>query len=237
MPHRTFTIDEVARYLHLHRQEVDQLVQRQEIPHERQGQRIVFRKLEIDAWASRRILGLEGRSLADYHAKTTVATRLRSSEELLVHDMMSPKFIVPELGARTKSSVLREMAVLAQRTGRVIDAEALLEGLRQREELCPTALPGGWALLHARHPDPYLFEEPILVLSRSVQLIPFGAADHRPTDLFFLLGCPDDGLHLHALARLCLMAQKTDVLAQLRAANSSEAMFRALVEAEIAVTS
>ena len=67
MPYRTFGIDEVARYLHLSRADLDRLVKDQDIPFERHGERLVFRKVEIDAWASQRILGLEGRRLAEYH--------------------------------------------------------------------------------------------------------------------------------------------------------------------------
>ena len=71
MPYRTFGIDEVARYLHLSRADLDRLVKDQDIPFERHGERLVFRKVEIDAWASQRILGLEGRRLAEYHQKSS----------------------------------------------------------------------------------------------------------------------------------------------------------------------
>jgi mannitol/fructose-specific phosphotransferase system IIA component (Ntr-type) len=91
------------------------------------------------------------------------------------------------------------------------------------------------ALLHPRHPDPFLIESSFITVGRTVQRIPFGAPDGRATDLFFLLGCPDDRLHLHLLARLCLMAQKTDVLAELRETSSAEAMYYALIQAEVAV--
>ena len=73
MPYRTFGIDEVARYLHLSRADLDRLVKDQDIPFERHGERLVFRKVEIDAWASQRILGLEGRRLAEYHQKSSQA--------------------------------------------------------------------------------------------------------------------------------------------------------------------
>ena len=107
--------------------------------------------------------------------------------------------------------------------------------LEAREALCSTGLPGGLALLHSRFPDPYVFDSPFIVLGRTVQEIPFGAPDGGATDLFFLLGCPDDRLHLHTLARLCLMAQKTDVLARLRSAPDAATMHQSILEAEQAV--
>jgi len=71
---------------------------------------------------------------------------------------------------------------------------------------------------------------PINVLSRS-------APDGQPTDLFFLLCFQDDKLHLHTLARLCLMAQKTDLLADLRSAQDGPGLYGVLIAAEREVVS
>jgi nitrogen PTS system EIIA component len=235
MPYRTFGLEEVARYLHLSSADVERLVKDQDIPFERHGPRLVFRKVEIDAWASQRILGLEGRRLAEFHQRSS-----REAEQLLPHeammpDMIRPAFIAPALTAKTKASVLRQMAALAEKTGRVSDPPSLLPGLEAREELCSTGIPGGLALLHARTPETYMFEEAFLALGRTVQQIPFGAPDGQPTDLFFLIGCTDDRLHLHTLARLCLMAQKTNLLTDLRQAADASAMCDCIIAAEEAV--
>ena len=150
-------------------------------------------------------------------------------------EMIRPEFIEPALTAKTKASVLRQMAALAEKTGRVCDPAALLQGLEAREELCSTGIPGGLALLHSRNPESYLFETAFLALGRTIQQIPFGAPDGQPTNLFFLIGCPDDRMHLHTLARLCLMAQKTDLLAELRQAVDADAMCDCIIAAEQAV--
>ncbi|MGA2660898.1 MAG: PTS sugar transporter subunit IIA [Verrucomicrobiota bacterium] len=235
MPHRTFNTEEVGRYLHLGRADMERLVKNQDIPFERHGERLVFRKVEIDAWASQRILGLEGRRLAEYHQRTSSDTRRFLAREVMMPELMQPEFIEPALPAKTKASVLRQMTALAEKGGRVWDAQGLLAGLEAREALCSTGVPGGLALLHSRFPDAYMFESPFIVLGRTVQKIPFGAPDGGATDLFFLLGCPDDRLHLHTLARLCLMAQKTNLLAQLRDAPDAASMHRSILEAEQAV--
>lgn len=235
MPYRTFDLEEVARYLHLSRGDVERLVSDQEIPFDRRGARLVFRKAEIDEWASQRILGLEGRGLAEYHQKSTRGAQQSVASEAIMPERIQPEFIDPALPAKTKASVLRQMVALAEKTRRVCDPRALLEGLEAREELCSTGIPGGLALLHSRNPDPYLFESPFLALGRTVQQIPFGAPDGRSTDLFFLIGCPDPGMHLHTLARLCLMAQKTNLLAELRQAEDAAAMCESMLAAEQAV--
>jgi nitrogen PTS system EIIA component len=235
MPYRTFGVEEVARYLHLNRGDVERLVKNQDIPFERRGDRIVFRKVEIDSWVSLRILGLEGRPLAEYHQKTSRDARQVVPQAAMMPEMIRPEYIDAALPAKTKASVLREMAALAERTGRVWDAPGLLAGLQAREALCSTGLPGGLALLHTRQPESYLFESAFIVLGRTVQPIPFGATDGQSTDLFFLLACPDDRLHLHTLARLCVIARKTEVLTDLREAADAESIYERLVAAEKAV--
>jgi mannitol/fructose-specific phosphotransferase system IIA component (Ntr-type) len=77
-----------------------------------------------------------------------------------------------------------------------------------------------------------LFEKSFIVVGRPIQEIHFGAPDGEPTRLFFLLCCQDDRLHLHTLARLCLIAQKTKILEQLRDAPDAQAMRDALIAAE-----
>ena len=147
-------------------------------------------------------------------------------------DRIRPEFIEPGLTAKTKASVLRQMVALAEKTGRVCDRSVLLQGLEAREELCSTGIPGGLALLHSRNPEAYLFEAPFLALGRTIQPIYFGSPDGQPTDLFFLIGCPDDRMHLHTLARLCLMAQKTNLLADLRQAADADSMCHCIIGAE-----
>ena len=235
MPYRTFGLEEVARYLHLSRSDVERLMKNQDIPFERHGERLVFRKVEVDAWASPRILGLEGRRLAEYHQKSSQDTERICAHAAIMPERIRSEFIEPALTAKTKASVLRQMAALAEKTGRVNDPRSLLESLGAREELCSTGIPGGLALLHARNPESYLFEAPFLALGRSIQQIPFGSPDGQPTNLFFLIACPDDRLHLHTLARLCLMAQKTDLLVELRQAPDASAMCECILAAEQAV--
>jgi excisionase family DNA binding protein len=235
MPYRTFGVEEVARYLHLERDDVERLVHERDIPFERHGDRLVFRKVEIDSWASPRILKTEGRQLAEYHAKTSRQVRPLVQGEAVVSDLVQPASINAALSAKTRASVLREMVELAERTGSLLDKEALLEGLEQREKLCSTGLPGGLAILHSRQPEPYVVGASFIVLGRTQQQIPFGAPDGQPTDLFFLVACEDERLHLHALARLCMMVQKTELLAGLRAAADASSMHDVLVASEQAV--
>ena len=57
MPFQMLNLEAVAEYLHLTPQDVELRVKNREIPFEKRGDRIVFHKHDIDAWASQRILG------------------------------------------------------------------------------------------------------------------------------------------------------------------------------------
>jgi len=232
MPHRFLSVDAVAEYLHLTPADVERRVKDQAIPCERRGDRVVFRKSDIDAWASRRILGLPGPRLAAYHEKSTRGTRRWLPEGTLLPEALRRGGVSSAMAAKTKASVLRDLVALAEKTGQVCDARELLASLEAREELGSTALPGGFALPHPRFQQPYLFEASFVVVGRTIQEIHFGAPDGRPTDLFFLICGQDDRLHLHTLARFCLMARNTDVLNQLRQAPDPESMRDCLIAAE-----
>jgi excisionase family DNA binding protein len=54
MPFRLPDLEGVADYLHLTVADVEQRVKNREIPFKKRGERIVFRKSEIDAWVSQR---------------------------------------------------------------------------------------------------------------------------------------------------------------------------------------
>jgi nitrogen PTS system EIIA component len=233
--YQTFTLEEVARYLHMSEADIEGLLQDEAIPVETRGDRWVFRKSDIDAWASQRILGLTDRGLADYHQKSLHGTRPFLEHEAIMPELIRPGFIDAAMTAKTKASALRGMVALAEKTGLVYDAKDLLVSLEAREELCSTAIPGGLALLHPRHHEPFMFESSFVVLGRPVQEIHYGAPDGQPTNLFFLICCQDDRLHLHTLARLCLMAQKTPLLDELRLAAGATAMFELIITCETQV--
>jgi excisionase family DNA binding protein len=232
MPYRTLTTDELADYLHLSASDIERLLRESDIPKATRGGRLVFSRSEIDAWASQRILGLPDRRLDAYHEKSMRGTQEIFVNNALIPELLRPTYINLELTSKTRASAVRDMVALAESTGRVFDPRELLASIEARETLCSTALPGGLALLHARNYDAYRFESSFIVLGRTIQTVPFGAPDGGPTRLFFLICCQDDRIHLHTLARLCLMAMKTDILNQLFVAGDATIAFDALVAAE-----
>jgi len=233
VPFQTFNLDEAAAYLHVPREALERLVKKEEIPFQRQGGRVIFRRGELDAWASQRILRLTGDRLEEYHRAASQGGPLENaSPEPIMPRLIRPEWMEPHLTSRTAGAVIRDMVQLAERTEQVCDPRELLERIQEREALCSTALPGGLAVLHPRHHAPHLVLSSILVLGRTIQGIPFGAPDGGLTHLFFLLCCQEDRLHLKTLARLCAMVQKTPLIERLGAAADGREMAAALLDSE-----
>ena len=232
MPQRVFNSDEVAKYLHLSRSDIEALVKRNEIPFRMQAARSVFLRGEIDAWASQRILGMGPRPLADYHRAAAGKGPRLARDRALITELMTAERIDPEFAPRTKASAIRGMVKLAEQTALVCDAADLLASIEAREHLCSTAIEGGIALLHPRHHEPYMFVDSFIVLGRAVRPLHAGSIDGSPTDLFFLVCCQDDAIHLHALTRLCTLCQRTHMLADMRAAGNATGILDAIVGAE-----
>jgi PTS system nitrogen regulatory IIA component len=232
MPHRMLTIAEAADFLNLSPADLDRRVKNGDIPCEHHGARVTFRKKDIDAWASQSILGLPGQALRVYHAASSARVHAIPLQGPLMPRLITVDRIDHELHSRTRGSVMRDMVALAESTDLVSDPHELLETLEERERLCSTALPGGIALLHPRHHTPYMVSESFIALGRVLQPIHFGAPDGRSTDLFFLLCCKDDRIHLHTLARLCMLFEHTTVPASLRAGETAEELLQAIIQAE-----
>ncbi|MBA4388002.1 MAG: hypothetical protein C0404_08475 [Verrucomicrobia bacterium] len=232
MPHRFFNFDEASGYLHIEKRDLETLVKRSEIPFTRQGDRILFQKRQLDGWASQRILGMSGKRLTDYHRTSSQKHHDLSPKHALIPELITIGRIAPAMHSRTKPSVLKDIVAIAEKTELLYDPTDLLAALREREEMYPTALDGGMALLHPRHHEAYMFMDSFLVLGKTTQPIPAGAPDGKPTDLFFLVCCQDDRTHLHTLARICAMAHGTAMLSDLRASTTAETMYEVLARAE-----
>ena len=235
MPFRAMTIQQAAERLHLGVREVEQLVKRDAIPFVRRGNEVVFVRRDLDAWASQRLLGMKPDSVTTHHRVSTQRRQQSLDHDHLVPMLFRAEWMAAGLLSKTKPSVMRDMVALAAKTDLLYDDAALFHGLQEREELCSTALDEGVAFLHTRYHAPGICGDSFVVLGRTVQPIFAGAADGKTTDLFFLLCCQDDALHLHTLARLCAMSHATALLADLRQAETTAEMMDALVRSENAV--
>lgn len=235
MPFRVFNLAEAADYLHLLESTVEELARRGDIPSERQGGRLVFRHNAVDEWASRRLLGFTQEKLQDFHSRSTAKYHDLAADAEIISGLVKPEWIAPRMTCRSKASVIHEMVELADSTGLLCYKSELLESVLEREKLCSTALSGGLALLHPRCHEPYMFEDSFIVVGKTIAQIPFGSPDRSTTDIFFLICCQDDRIHLHVLARLCMMCHQTGLLMDMRETDDPKDIMQLLVDSEMQV--
>ncbi len=206
--------------------------QRGEVASVKRGDMYFFEHRALDEWAQRRLMVLNEKTLTAEHKVAMIERRRNDGHDFHVADLLRPETIAPALTAKGRAGVLRDMTDFADSTGLLYDPETLFAELSAREEVASTAAGGGVAFLHPRYHDPYLFQETFLALGRTVRPVFFGSQDGEGTDLFFMICCTDHTLHLHILARLCLLAHGTPLLQELREAPDAETMHAALKKSE-----
>ena len=215
---------------------LERMAQRGEIPCHKVGTQFRFNRAEVTDWLQQNMGTMNGDHLAEVDAGITTQ-RQTPQDETIVTPLLRPEAVTTNLGSRTKNSTLRELVALAEKTGLVVDARALVDAVIHREELYSTALEGGVAIPHPRRPLPEAIAEPILVVARTTQGIAFGAPDGRLTNLLFLIASQDDRHHLHVLARLCRMLRDEKFVARLEAAETADEMIELLKDRELKVLS
>ncbi len=233
--HRQLTFREACARLRIPEQRLRDAVKYGEVPCRKQGDDVVFDADSLDAWGSRRILSLRQRDLLPEHLAATRQDVKVPAEDIVLPHLLKAEYVDLDFRAKTRAGVIRDLVDRAAELELLYDPGDLLAQLEERESLASTALPGGIALPHPHHQDPYLITEPFMLLARTRKPIWFGAPDDAPTDLFCLICCGENIRHLHVLARLCMMIRETDFLGAIRAAATSEEAVEAAFAAERAV--
>jgi len=230
MPKEDFDIDSLAAYLHLTPQQVLRLADREKLPGRKVGGQWRFSQAEIHHWLEDRIgLSDEG-ELVEVEQVLRRAGKGLAEKEIRVAEMLPRDAIAIPLAARTRNSVVDRMVELAARSGLLWDPDAMAEAVRAREELFPTSLDNGVALLHPRRPMAKILGQPFLALGCTGTGIPFGG--RTMTDVFFLICSTEDRGHLRTLARLSRVIAASGFLDALRVAPDAASAHRLIAETE-----
>jgi PTS system nitrogen regulatory IIA component len=215
-----FDIESLARYLHLLPSQVQRMAERGTVPGRRLGGEWRFSPAEIHHWLEERIGAADEEDL-------------QAVEEVLNPPKQAhPPVQIAEMMLRTRSSVINDMCELAANTGMLWDPERMADAVRARENLHPTALESGVALLHPRRPLPQILAQPLIAFGRTSQGLPFGAQGGQLTDLFFLICSVDDAGHLRTLARLSRLIASAGFLEMLRFVETPEALIAEVARLE-----
>jgi PTS system nitrogen regulatory IIA component len=228
---KDFDIDSLAVYLHLTPQQVSRMADRGKLPGRKIAGRWRFAEAEIHHWLEDRI------GLSDEEALVQVENVLdrhrgEAEEVVSISELLPVEAIAVPLTGRTRNSIILKMSELAAETGLLWDAARMAEAVRDRENLHPTALDNGVALLHPRRPLPAILAEAFLALGRTYQGIPFGGGRGGLTDVFFLICSTDDRGHLRTLARLSRLLNDDSFLEGIRDAEDAASMHSWIVQRE-----
>jgi mannitol/fructose-specific phosphotransferase system IIA component (Ntr-type) len=142
-------------------------------------------------------------------------------------DYTQPGLIVAHLRERDTAGVVSELSQALQREGHVPDLLPFYHAALNQELLANTALECGLAFPHARLSGVKRLQ---FAFGRTPEPIIWGAKGSYPVQLIFLLAVPatDAANYLHLLASLAKLGQQAELLAELRVADSAEAILAAL---------
>jgi PTS system nitrogen regulatory IIA component len=232
MPVDDFDVERLAAYLHLDPSQVARLADRGKLPGRKIAGQWRFSPPEIHHWLEERM----GLSTDEELQQMEGALRRppgRSLEaEIAVAPLLPLDAIAVSLPARTRGSVITSMCELAARTGWLWDPPKMAAAVRAREDMLPTALDNGVALLHPRRPLPNILGQAFLALGCTERGIPFGGERGTLTDIFFLICSVEDRGHLRLLARLSRLFAAPDFLDQLRAATDARTAHDLITQCE-----
>jgi PTS system nitrogen regulatory IIA component len=222
---------QLAAYLHLTPDQVNKMAVRGRIPARKVGNQWRFSEAEIHHWLEDRIGASDPEELEKVQA---VLDRAKGNEpkDMMITEMCVPETIQVPLNARTRGSVIRSICSLAAETGMMWDAPAMAEAVSAREQMHPTALDCGVALLHPRRPQTSILADSVIALGICPAPLPFSDRGDL-TDIFFLICSYDDTVHLRILAKLSRMISRPELLDQLRSSETSAEAWAALREAEV----
>jgi PTS system nitrogen regulatory IIA component len=210
-------LHQLATYLQRDLREVSKLASRGHLPGQKVSGQWRFHRAEINQWLETQLPAYSEEQLAALETREDKT----ADQQPLVAPLLSEATAAVPLQASTRSSVLQELVRLAEQSWQVFDADALLQAVRQREEMGSTALPSGVAIPHPRRPLPSVVGEDLLAYGRTAHGIPYGGGGGVLTDIFFLVCCRDYRTHLQVLARLARLLRRPGFLDDLRAAETA----------------
>ena len=232
MPEEDFDIDSLASYLHLTPEQVRRMASRDKLPGRRIGGDWKFSRAEIHHWLENKIGVSDETGLLEVERVLERQQSLHDKAEFTLPELLSVERISVPLGARTKNSVIDRICDFAADSGSLWLPKEMGEAIRRREDLHPTALENGVALLHPRRPQPGFFGEPFLALGITSSGIPFGGPRGCLTDVFFLIASSDESFHLRILARLSRLIHIDGLLENLRSVGDASDAWQVIADAD-----
>ncbi len=152
---------------------------------------------------------------------------LDAAAQVTLANFTSRQLVVPRLRERDTAGIISELSQVLQRENSVPDVLPFYHTALNQELLANSALECGLAFPHARLSGVKQLQ---FAFGRAPQPVIWGAKGLWPVQLIFLLAVPatDAAGYLHLLASLARLGQQTDLLSELRRAETADAILGVL---------
>ena len=143
--------------------------------------------------------------------------------------ILNPELTFCAESGTSKKKVFETVSSLIGSQRTEMDASEVYNNLLAREKLGSTAFGNGIAIPHCRLST---CESAVVALMTLESPVDFDAADGHPVDILFVLLVPEEATqeHLDVLAGLAGLLGNAEFRDSLRAADNSEALYRAAVD-------
>ncbi len=144
-------------------------------------------------------------------------------------NFLREEWIIPELKATDKPSVLKELSEVLVRPCGATSPDELLQILLERERWESTGIGEGVAIPHGRYKKLKQF---VISFGRSSSGVDFDSIDHKPCQLFFMVMAPENSAveNLNLLGRIAKLLKDPSFKRKLLAAKTRREIFDVISE-------
>ncbi len=214
-------VREAAKFLDVSEKTLYRWANDGQIPLYRVNGQYRFSRTELVEWANARKMKISTEAFKKDEA--TAVPRVSAALEV--------GGVVHKLGGADKPSVLKALVDGLKLPDRV-DRSMLYEILVAREQAGTTAMGGGIAIPHVRHPMVLPVGSPAITLFFLEKPVDFGAPDGQPVHALFWLVSPTPAAHLQIVSRLASLLRDPGFQAVVAKQRTAEEVLREARRAE-----
>jgi mannitol/fructose-specific phosphotransferase system IIA component (Ntr-type) len=151
-----------------------------------------------------------------------------------ISEYTRPEWILPQLAARTKDEVLREIARHLSSQIPSLDETELYQKLLEREQKASTGADHGLAIPHATVGS---VDSLIVSIARASRGVDFGALDNQQSFVFFTVinpqkARPGETTYLQAISSICRFMRQPHMRQKILEAKMAEDIFKVIATEE-----